>query len=300
VVSSSALEAMPPFSAHAARQPARLPRTLKINRVRLRSVERGSGDPIVFVHGGLSGPDAWNSVTEEIAARHPYRLITYTQRYYGTDRWRDEGRKFSVATHAHDLATLITCLDAHPAHLVGWSYGGAVATVVALKNPSLVRSLILYEPTILSVLPAGSHEAEMARKDQAKMLDPVIAATKSGNVVQAIRLMYEAVYQLPYGGFGSVPRAIQTRVLDNARTIPLLLKSLASLAVSSDALRNLGRPTLVVRGENTQTFYALIAERISECVPGARRVVLPNANHAGPARDPAAFAKVVLEFLSNP
>ncbi|HVD72724.1 MAG TPA: alpha/beta fold hydrolase, partial [Xanthobacteraceae bacterium] len=71
---------------------------------------------------------------------------SYTQRYYGSTPWPDDGKNFNLATHAEDLAKLIQSLNAGPAHLVGWSYGGAVATVAAPKNPSLVRSLIVYEP----------------------------------------------------------------------------------------------------------------------------------------------------------
>ena len=57
----------------------------------------------------------------------------YTQRYYGSAPWPDDGRNFSFATHADDLARLIEKLNAGPAHLVGWSYGGGVATLAALK-----------------------------------------------------------------------------------------------------------------------------------------------------------------------
>jgi predicted esterase len=40
-----------------------------------------------------------------------------------------------------------------PVHLVGWSHGGLVAITAAVSHPSLVRSLILYEATVIPVLP---------------------------------------------------------------------------------------------------------------------------------------------------
>ena len=79
-----------------------------------------------------------------------YRFVAHTQRYFGTEPWPDDGKNFSIATLANDLATFITSLNAGPVHLVGWSYGGAVAMQAAVKNPSLVRSLILYEPAASS------------------------------------------------------------------------------------------------------------------------------------------------------
>ena len=147
-----------------------------VNGFRLQYIEQGSGEPIVFVHGAPHDLRAWEPVREAIAKR--YRFIAYTQRYFGTEPWPDEGKNFSIATHADDLAKFIKALNAGPVHLVGWSVGGQVAATAAVNDPSLVRSLILYEATIISVLPAESPEGKMAREDQAKMLGSYVAAAR--------------------------------------------------------------------------------------------------------------------------
>ena len=90
----------------------------------------------------------------------------------------------------------------------------------------------------------------------------------------------------------------RTGMLDNARTLPLLFASPPS-GITCDGLKNLTQPTLVLQGEKTQTYYALISAAISKCVPNAQRVILPNANHAEPARDPAGFGAAVVEYLSK-
>jgi len=48
-----------------------------------------------------------------------------------------------------------------------------VATAAALKNPSLVRSLILYEASIFSMLPTESPEGQAAREDRERHLLPI-------------------------------------------------------------------------------------------------------------------------------
>jgi pimeloyl-ACP methyl ester carboxylesterase len=123
----------------------------EINGVRLPYVEQGAGEPMVFVHGLFSDLRIWQPIKDEIAKK--YRFIAYTQRYFGTGPWNDDGELFSVGTLSDDLVKFIVSLKTGPVHLVAWSYGGQVATVAALKNPSLVRSLILYEPSVMSVLP---------------------------------------------------------------------------------------------------------------------------------------------------
>ena len=216
-----------------------------VNGVRLQYIEQGSGEPIVFVHGAPHDLRAWEPVREAIAKR--YRFIAYTQRYFGTEPWPDEGKNFSIATHADDLAKFIKALNAGPVHLVGWSVGGQVAATAAVNDPSLVRSLILYEATIISVLPAESPEGKMAREDQAKMLGSYVAAAKTGDFIKAAKLVQEAVFQLRPGEFDSLPEDLQTVLLDNARVVPLLRAAPPPPAITCDMLKDFTRPTLVMR-----------------------------------------------------
>ena len=276
---------------------AQAAKDVEVNGVRLQYIEQGSGEPIVFVHGAPHDLRAWEPVREEVAKK--YRFIAYTQRYLGTEPWPDEGKNFSIATHADDLGKFITSLNAGPVHLVGWSHGGLVAVTSALSDPSLVRSLILYEATVISVLPAESPEGKIAREDRAKMTGPFVAAAKAGDFVKAAKLVQEAVYQLRPGEFDSLPEDWQTVLLDNARVVPLLLAAPPPPAITCDMLKDFTRPTLVMRGEKTLAFYALISEAITKCVPGAQQVILQNVNHDGPVRDPLAFSAAVFEFLSR-
>ncbi|MEH2627638.1 pimeloyl-ACP methyl ester carboxylesterase [Bradyrhizobium sp. AZCC 1719] len=270
---------------------------VEVNGVRLQYVDHGSGEPIVFVHGVPSDLRSWEPVREGFAKK--YRFIAYTQRYFGTRPWPDDGKNLTVATLADDLAKFIATLNVGPVHLVGWSYGGQVTTTAAVKNPSLVRSLILYEASVASMLPTDSAEGKAAREDRAKLLAPAIAAAKAGDAVQAAKRLQEAVFQLPPGEFDRLPQDWQTRVLDNARTLPLVFSASPPPVITCDMLKSFARPTLVMHGEKTQAFYALIAEAIGKCVPSAQLVVLPNVGHDGPRRDPAAFTAAVVEFLSS-
>ncbi len=274
-----------------------LAKEVEVNGVRLQYVEHGSGEPIVFVHGAFSDLRVWEPIREEIAKR--YRFIAFTQRYFGTDAWSDEGNNFNVPAHADDLAKFIRWLNAGPVHLVTRSYGGGVATNVALKTPSVVRTLTLHEPALLSVLPTDSEEGKAAREDRAKFVSSAMAANKAGDSILAVRLFFEGVYQLGPGGFDRLPQATQTMLLDNARTAPLLFGAPRPPTITCDALKAFTWPTLVTRGEKTHAYYRLINEGVSKCVPRARQVAFPNLYHDAPSCDPAAFSAALFEFLSR-
>src|SRR5262245_8564101 len=200
-----------------------LAKEAEVNGVRLQYLEQGSGEPVVFVHGVFSDYRLWDPIIRDEIARK-YRFIALTQRYFGTGPWKDDGKEFSVATFADDLAKFITSLNAGPVHLVGWSFGGHVATTMAVQNLSLVRSLVLYEASVMSVLPADSTEGKVAREDRDRIFAPSAAASKAGDPVKATRLLLEAVFQLPPGGFDREPQAFRTMLDDNARTTPPLFR----------------------------------------------------------------------------
>ena len=274
-----------------------LTKDIEVNGVRLAYVEEGSGETIVFIHGAVSDLRTWDVIREEVAKK--YRFVAYTQRYFGTGLWQDDGNGFGVATHADDLAKFIAALDAGPVHVVGWSYGGQVAVTAAAQQPSLIRSLILYEASVISVLPTESVEGKAAREERGQTFAPVGAASKSGDHIGAARLLLEAVFRLPPGGFEQEPQALRTMWEENARTVPLTFGAPPPPPITCEVLLNLAKPALIVEGENTLMNYKLINDAFGKCIPGARRVVLKNINHDGPVRDPAAFSATALEFLSS-
>jgi pimeloyl-ACP methyl ester carboxylesterase len=290
VLASLLLSLVPSFATSA-------PLTKEVDGVRLTYVEQGSGQPIVFVHGAFSDLRVWEPIRDEVAKR--YWFVAYTQRYFGTEPWPDEGKNFSIQTDANDLAKFITSLRAGPVHLVTRSRGGGVAMAAALKNPALVRTLTLHEPALLSVLPVDSAEGKAARENRSKFISAAIAANQAGDPVRTMQLFIEAVWQLGPGGFDRLPEASQRMLLDNARTAPLLFGGAPPPAITCDALKTFHRPTLVTHGEKTHAYYKLINEGVSKCVPGGQQVSFPGLVHNAPSADPAAFTAALFEFMSK-
>ncbi|WLB58014.1 alpha/beta fold hydrolase [Bradyrhizobium japonicum] len=275
---------------------APLVKEVDVNGVRLSYVDQGSGEPVVFVHGAVSDLRTWDMIRDGIASK--YRFIAYTQRYCETRPWNDDGKLFSTATHANDLAKFIESLNAGPVDVVGWSYGGAVAATAPVQNPSLFRSVILWA-SLLTVLPADSPDGKAAREDRSRMYAPAAAAAKAGEPVKATRLLLEAVFQLPPGRSDREPQALQTMWDQNARTTPLFFTAPPPPVVTCDMLRTFAQPTLILEGEKTAAQFRLINDAITSCVPKAQRVVLKSVTHDAPVHDPASFSSAILDFLAK-
>lgn len=125
-------------------------RFLDVNGVHLHYVERGSGDPIVLLHGnGSMIQDFECSGLLDLAARD-YRVIVFDRPGFGHSR-RPRSTIWTPPAQAELLKAALDKLGVSNAIILGHSWGASVAIVLALKYPALVRGLVLasgyYYPT---------------------------------------------------------------------------------------------------------------------------------------------------------
>jgi pimeloyl-ACP methyl ester carboxylesterase len=268
---------------------------ITVNGVELPYVDQGRGAPVVFVHGAVSDLRYWEPQRRAFAAQH--RFISYTFRYHGPSPWQDDGKLYTADQHASDLSALITDLKAGPVHLVGLSYGGTLAAMVAIKDPQLVRTLTLAEPGLFSLLgeiPEGAQLIEEWTKSTAPMAESI----KAGDNVKAARQITAVVTGGPPNAIDKLPAALRQLLLDNARTMALLFAA-PPPAVTCDMLRGIKTPTLIVRGERTPRVFVTISEAAGKCIAGSKLAVIPRASHPMSYDNPAEFNRVVLEFVGR-
>ena len=219
----------------------------KVDGATLSYLEQGQGVPVVFVHGAIADHRTWDAQRDPTARK--YRYIAFDQRYFGPAPWPDDGKHFSVATHANDLAAFLRQLDVGPAHLVGWSYGADVVLVLAVQHPALVRSLFLYEPSMATFVTEPA-DLKAVNEDGEKMSAGGIAAVRAKDEVAAVRALLDGVDALP-GTFDAYPRAPRSVALENARTLPLDFAAPPPPPITCAQLGSIKAPTAVVRGALT-------------------------------------------------
>ena len=103
--------------------------------------DRGAGDEtVVLLHGGMSHSglllDAFGD-----ALTDRYRVVSFDRR--GCGRTADPGGPFHYADMATDTIGVLELVVGGAAHLVGWSDGGIIAVLVALRRPDLIRRTVI-------------------------------------------------------------------------------------------------------------------------------------------------------------
>jgi pimeloyl-ACP methyl ester carboxylesterase len=264
-----------------------------VNGVELPYLEAGIGTPVVFVHGAISDYRIWESQCSELANR--YRCIALSQRYFGSEPWQDSGSNFTRATHTQDLIAFLIFLGIGQVHLVGTSYGAEIAATVAVERPDLVRSLCLNEPSLTSVV-SNPHDLAVLAQERT-LLGPAIEELKAGLTRRTLELFCDWVDNHT-GAFAGFPAAIQSMVLENARTLGLQLMAAPSV-LSSANLRQLKVPLTLTVGSMTRQFFQIPARIVHEGVERSRIVLIPNAYHCAPFEDTLSFNHAVVEHIEH-
>jgi pimeloyl-ACP methyl ester carboxylesterase len=269
---------------------------MTVNGVKMRYVEQGRGQVVLFVPGGMSDLRTFDSSRETVA--RSYRYVSPTLRYFGPDPWPDDGKDFSMATHVNDLAAFIRQLNAGPVNVVGWSYSGSLAILLAIQHPELVRSLFVYEQSNLASWVTDPAQITASAASRKATFGPAVVASKGGDQTGAVRIIMNGVNGGP-GGFDALPAATRVMHLDNARAIPLFFAAPPPPSVSCAQLGALKMPVAMGVGELSPVFFQAPARAATACIPGSTLVVVASGRHHWPVTAPADFTATLLAFLKQ-
>jgi non-heme chloroperoxidase len=270
-------------------------KNVTVSGTRLSYVEHGRGDPVVLVHGAVADYRIWTAQMTPFAARH--RVIAYSLRYHYPNQPADASSEYTALNHASDLAQLIRALHVAPAHVVGHSYGGAVAAYLVRDHPQLVRSLVLAEPGTFAVM-AQHPEAKALGDERSVAMGRVQNAVKNGDAEYGVKAFLD--YWLAPRGFSGLSGSDRALVLANASTLaPLFRGPPPAKPFGCEDARNIDKPTLLVGGDKTIRTFTVLLDELSKCMPKAERATLAGTAHGVQFESPDAFNDVVLRFLAK-
>ena len=230
-------------------------------------VERtGAGDEtVLLLHGGLSNcDDLLQSIGPALAER--YRVVAFDRRGHG--RTADIEGPLHYDDMTADTVAVLDRVVGGPAHLVGWSDGGILALLVALRRPELVRRLVL--------IGANFHF------DGLRELD----SEGGGDFMKMIAAAYA------------------DRSPDGADHFPVVVaKTLTMFATEptmpiSD-IQTIVAPSLVLVGDDDLVELSHTGA-LYEALPHGQLAVVPGTSHAVPIEKPIEVSALILEFLSGP
>ena len=107
---------------------------------RLNTVRRGTGSPVVFLHGLGTSAATWSECMDELADRHT--VVAVDLLGHGDSPVPDDPAEYTRDRALDDLDDVLATLD-RPAVLVGHSLGGYLALAHAATRPGVARGIVV-------------------------------------------------------------------------------------------------------------------------------------------------------------
>jgi pimeloyl-ACP methyl ester carboxylesterase len=228
---------------------------------------QGSGDPMVILHGGFATVNTFSEFTPLLSEQ--YR--TYSPERRGHGRMPDPSGPITHEIMADDTIAFIDALGVGPVHLVGWSDGGNVAMIVALRRPDLVRKLVVIGTAVN--ISGGT---------------PIAQAMSSQMTVEHLPpALIEAYGDLSPDGADHFPIVFAK-----------LRRALIDTTLQLDDLAQIPAPTLVMAADADLVSIAHL-EAMRDAFPRAQLAIVPGTSHGLPLERPALVAQLILAFLAD-
>jgi pimeloyl-ACP methyl ester carboxylesterase len=263
--------------------------------VRLYYREEGSGPPLLLIHGFGASTFTWRRVAPDLALTN--RVILVDLKGFGqSDKPLDE--RYSIYDQADLLAQLIEEKDLRDLTLVGHSFGGGVALLLALENDDRLQGRI-------------------------KRLVLLDSIAYPQNIPVFFRMLdVPVVSQL---GIRMVPPSVQTRValkiayFDDSKITPEEVEAYAAplktaagkhaiihsarqimpedIATLSERYKTIALPTLIMWCDHDRIVPLEVGLKLRRTLPNSTLKLVEDCGHMPQEEQPETTLRLLREFL---
>ncbi|HXV96690.1 MAG TPA: alpha/beta hydrolase [Gaiellaceae bacterium] len=255
---------------------------VRVGDLRIAYAEAGEGPSLILLHGGWSDSRIWRRQLDALA--RDFAVAAWDAPGCGLSS--DPPADWRMADYADCLAAWLEAVGSERPHVIGLSWGGALALELYRRHPQVPASLVL----------AGAYAG------WAGSLPPDVVAERLERVLREIELPPEEWVSAYIPGFftEAAPAGLVEEIeammcnLHPAGT-RVMLQAMAE-ADLRDVLPWIRVPTLLLYGELDQRSPLHIAEELHAAIPSSRLVVLPGVGHLACAERPDEFNEAVRAF----
>jgi pimeloyl-ACP methyl ester carboxylesterase len=255
--------------------------------------EAGAGPAVICLHSNASHGGQWRALMARLAPRH--RVLAPDAYGSGSSPEWPSDRRIALADEVALLEPVFhQAGDAFS--LVGHSYGAAVALMAARQQPQRVRALVLYEPTLFSLIEADGpapNEADGIRNAVAA----AAAALDAGDRNLAAKCFID--YWMGPGSWDATPPERQPAIANATVNVRRWAHALMTEPTPLAGFANLDIPVLLLTGARSTASAHGVASRLLGVLPRAEHVVFERLGHMGPITHPEPVNEAIAVFLQR-
>jgi pimeloyl-ACP methyl ester carboxylesterase len=274
----------------------------RVNGVELEYEVRGSGEPVLLLHGGLLA-DENTPLLAEPALTDGYRVINYHRRGFADSEHPDGQAK--IGDQVADARALLAELGVERTHVVGHSLGGVIGVQLALDHSEAVQSLVLLEPALMGAIAKSQAGPEAAARSQQEFREGMARVNEifeTGDRRGALQAFLET---RAGGAFREVLDWLTTTgefeqaVRDADTFLKVEMPAAYAWSFGPEEARRLEQPVLSILGVQSPERAQRVHQILRQWVPQTEELKLENAEHALPLMDPPGIAKAIAGWLAK-
>ena len=249
----------------------------KLNRdgVEIYYEVHGEGPVILLTHCYSATSQMWRGQIEALTKTH--KLVIWDMRGHGQSDYPEDPAAYSERATVADMLALLDAVEADKAVVGGLSLGGYMSLAFNAAHPERVQALLIIDT------------GPGYRKDEAR----------DGWNQNAIR----TAERWERDGLARSGPASPEAGLSQHRSADGLAKAARGMLTQRDAgvinsLPTINVPSMVLVGADDKPFLNA-TDYMAAKIPGAVKVIIPNAGHAANIDQPEAFNKAVTDFLAG-
>lgn len=244
---------------------------------------------LMLLHSGAASHRQWKTLITDLG-RH-WHVVAPDLIGHGETPMPASGNSILQEDVAR-LAALLERIDG-PVHLVGHSYGGAMALELARRQPHRIAALAMYEPVAFGLLRDSSHRDgwhEIATLGQ-RQIDLVARGE-----MRAAALAFLDYWVGP-GALLAMPDHMQAYIISCMPAVAAEFRALLQVGTTASDLTMLTMPVLLLCGsEATLAVRGVVAE-LRRLLPDPRFVEVTGARHMAPLTRPDLINPLLVDFL---
>ena len=253
----------------------------------------GGRTPVLLLHGFTGSTDTMAGIGRPLAESR--RTIAVDLPGHGRTGASDEAHRYGFDHTVDAVADVLERLEAHPAHVVGYSMGGRIALGLAVRHPDVVASLVL-----VGASPGLSDPIERSarRRSDDGLADDLLEKGLEWFVDHWMASpLFTTQERL---GRDALADARTQRLANDSEGLAGSLRGAGAGAQPSHwhDLPTISAPTLLLVGDEDPKFRA-IALRMGAGLPHSTMEVVPDAGHAAHLENPGHVVASVREFLDD-
>lgn len=264
--------------------------SIDVNGIKTNYHDQGEGHPVLMIHGsgpGVSGFVNWRLAMPELAKS--CRVIVPDMLGFGYSQRSPDGR-YSPEQWVAQAIGLMDALGVVQADIVGNSFGGALALMLAIQHPQRIRRLVLMGAAGVEFELTPGLDAVWGYEpsiDNMRGIMDIFAFDRSRITEDIVRSRYEASIQPgAQEAFSAMFPAPRQRWVQ-------------ALASPEQAIRAIPHETLIIHGREDKVIPLSNSLRLCELIPRAQLHVYGRCGHWTQIEHAARFARLVRDFLTE-